>query len=67
MSNRLKGCTITFEQSIREDDAREGILNAIRMIRGVASVTESVDDLSDQMNRERIKREMQMKIWEIVK
>ena len=56
MTDRLKGCVVTFERDIREDDA-EKVLNAILMIRGVASVDVSVADADDHMNRERVRRE----------
>jgi hypothetical protein len=34
MTDRLKGCVVTFDQDLRTDDA-EAILNAIRMVKGV--------------------------------
>ncbi len=38
MTDRHAGYIVVLAENIREDDAAEGILNAIRMIRGVLSV-----------------------------
>ena len=38
MTDRHSGYLVVLADDIREDDAEEGVLNAIRMIRGVASV-----------------------------
>lgn len=54
MTDRVKGCVVTFDRDYRDDDAEE-ILQAIRMIKGVLSVEGSVKNLDDTMNRERIK------------
>lgn len=66
MTDRLKGCTVTFDKSIREDDA-ESILNAIRMIKGVGNVSPSVDNFEDQMNRARTRFELEKKLWEVLR
>jgi len=39
MTDRHSGYIVALAADVREDDAEEGVLNAIRMIRGVASVT----------------------------
>jgi hypothetical protein len=56
VTDRLKGCLVVFERDIREDDAT-AILDAIRMIRGVESLTVSIATPDDYMNRERIRSE----------
>ena len=38
MTDRHTGYLVTLTRDIREDDAEEGVLNAIRMIRGVMDV-----------------------------
>jgi len=38
MTDRHAAYLVILEEDIREDDAEEGVLNAIRMLRGVASV-----------------------------
>lgn len=65
MTDRLKGCTVTFDRDIREDDV-EPLLDAIRMMRGVLSVTGKVTDLSDYMARERATWELRDKILDVL-
>ena len=62
MTDRFKGCVVTFDRDIREDDV-EPLLTALRMLKGVVSVETSVVDPEDHMNRSRIRREMEKKIW----
>lgn len=57
MTDRLKGATITFSQDIREDDA-EALLNALKMIKGVAHVESSIVTAGDHINRARVKSEL---------
>jgi len=38
MTDRHAGYLVVLDRDIREDDAEEGVLNAIRMIKGVVSV-----------------------------
>lgn len=64
MTDRIKGCIVVFGCDIRDDDAVL-VLDAIRMIRGVASVTTSVRTPDDWMNRERIRRDYQQKVLAI--
>ena len=65
MTDRLKGCIVTFDRSIRTDDA-EAILDAIRMVKGVMAVNPSVDDFGDVMARERVRRELGDKMWQVL-
>lgn len=67
MTNRLKGCVVVFENDIREDDAEEGVMNAIRCIRGVAAVTTSVSSSDDWMNRERVSTEMRKELYDFIR
>lgn len=66
MTNRLKGFVVTLEDNLREDDAKP-IMEAIEQLRGVVSVTPSVDNFDDRMNREKIRAELTKKIWEALK
>lgn len=61
MTDRVKGCVVTFDRDYRDDDVEE-ILQAIRMIKGVISVEGSVKTLDDTMNRERIKNRYEQAI-----
>ena len=65
MTNRIKGFTITLEKDIREDDIQP-ILDAIQMIKGVASVTSKVSDSVDHMARERVKSELRDKFYNFI-
>lgn len=65
MTDRLKGCTVAFEKDIRVDDA-EFLLNAIRQLRGVLSVTPSISTPEDWIAQERARRELGEKLIEIV-
>ena len=64
MTDRLKGVHVAFEKNIREDDA-ETIINAIRMIKGVADVKTSIANPDDWMNREQVKREIKSKLLDL--
>jgi len=66
MTTRLKGVTVAFESDIHEDDA-EWIINAIRMIKGVAGVAEIESSDDDYINREQIRREIRRKIYALAK
>lgn len=66
MTDRVKGFTVTLEHDIRIDDV-EVILNAVRMIKGVANVETSISTPDDHMNRERLKWELRDKFYEFIK
>ena len=65
MTDRVKGFTVTLDQDIRIDDVEE-ILNAVRMIRGVAYVEPSIATSEDHMNRQRIKSEILTKMFKLL-
>jgi hypothetical protein len=56
MTDRIKGFAVTLEEDMRIDDI-DNIINAIRMIKGIASVEPSISNIDDDINRERIKSE----------
>jgi hypothetical protein len=66
MTERVKGLLVVFESDIREDDAQH-IINAISLLRGVAAVKTEISDATDLINRERIKLELRMKLFEVLK
>jgi hypothetical protein len=66
MTDRVKGFTVTLEYDVRIDDV-EVILNAVRMIKGVANVELSISTHDDHMNRERLKWELKDKFYEFMK
>jgi hypothetical protein len=65
MTDRLKGCTVTFEHEIRDDDA-EPILEAIRQLRGVADVTPAIMTADDYFVIRRVRRELQDKLLAVL-
>ena len=62
MTDRVKGLVVTFDKDIRIDDV-EPIIEAIRMIKGIASVQPSIAEVSDQINQQRIRNEYRHKVW----
>lgn len=60
MTDKVKGFTVTLEKDIRIDDV-EVIVNAIRMIRGIADVEVSITTGDDYINREMIRNEFRDK------
>jgi hypothetical protein len=65
VTDRLKGVVVTFETDLRTDDA-EAIIEAIKMLRGVATVSPSVTDISDHMNRMRVRQELGQALWKVL-
>jgi len=61
MSDRIKGCWVSFEADIKDEYA-EPILDAIRQIRGVQAVESSVTDSGDWLAREHVKAEIRDKL-----
>ena len=66
MTDRLKGITVVFEHDIRDDDA-ERILEAIRCLRGVLKVEPTLSTPADWHIETRIKHDLRMKLFEVVK
>jgi hypothetical protein len=52
----IKGVTVTFAHDL-DDEAAERVIDAIRMVRGVASVEPSEATGADHVNREQIRYE----------
>lgn len=66
MTDRLKGCWVAFDRDIRDDDA-EPLIAAIQQMRGVLSVEPSVATPDDWMARERIRHELEAKMYEALR
>lgn len=62
MTDRVKGFTVTLDKDYRIDDV-EAILNAVRMIHGVAHVEPSITTSEDHMNRQMIRSDMRKKLF----
>lgn len=65
MSDHIKGFVVTLDESCHQNVANR-IAGAIRMIKGVSAVTESVDDYSDVMNRMRVRQELSEKLMSVI-
>lgn len=66
MTDRIKGVFVAFDTDYRDDDA-EVIMDAIRMIKGVKAVEANVANPDDWMNRDRIKRELLIKLERVLR
>lgn len=65
MTDRVKGFTVTLDKDMREDDF-ESLLNAVRMIKGVAHVEPTLVTAEDHMNRQVIKSELLTKMFKLL-
>jgi hypothetical protein len=66
MSEKIKGFTVTLDQSVSEEYA-DRLKEAIEMMAHVISVTPSKDNIDDQINRDRLKHEFTMKLLSFAK
>ena len=64
MTDRMKGCTVVFEPGIRED-AAETILGAIRLLRGVQSVSGKIEEGGDFFLRSQLAHNITMKLYKL--
>lgn len=65
MSDRINALTVVLERDFRDDDC-ESILNAIRSIKGVASVEPNIVDSSDYVALQRARFELREKLWGVL-
>lgn len=65
MTDRLNALIVVFERDIRDEDA-EHLIAAIRMLRGVLSVTPNVSEISDHIAEQRVRREIGEKLWAVI-
>jgi hypothetical protein len=65
MTDRIKGCVVTFEPNMRDDDA-EPLLGAIRLMRGVINVDPKIEDFDHQMAVETARSALVDKVWKAV-
>lgn len=65
MTDRYNALTVVLERDIRDDDA-EAILAAMRMIKGVRSVTGNVVDMESHIAEERVRHELGQKLIAII-
>lgn len=65
MTDRIHGLTVVLDKDYRDDDV-EKIVEAIKMVRGVLSVSLHVTDIGDYSARERVRAELGSKILKVV-
>ena len=66
MTDRYSSIVVVFEENIRDDDA-ENLLTAIRMLRGVLSVTPNIANTTEHIAYMRVRSEMLDKLLDVVK
>lgn len=65
MTDRIHSLTVVLESTIREDDA-EAIIQAIKMVKGVLSVSSNVADAESYMAEERARQELGERLMEVL-
>lgn len=65
MTDRIHALTVVLERDIRDDDL-EGLVSAIKHLRGVGSVEQHVADLIDHSARNRVRHELQADAWRVL-
>ena len=65
MTDTFHSFTVVLEHDTRDDEARY-ILNAIKMIKGVQSVTGQVADIDSHMAEVRARNELGKKLLDVV-
>ena len=65
MTDRFFAVTVLLEKDTREDDA-QAILEAISMIKGVASASPHIADLGQWAAEERARHEIRDKLWKVL-
>lgn len=66
MTDRHKGYVVVLEKDIREDDAEESILPALRMIKGVLEVRPIGDHPGDNIARLRAEATLRDKLYQFI-
>ncbi len=62
MTDRVKGFYVALDHDIREDDCQP-LINAIRLLQGVAAVTTLVAEPRDWIIHQRIRQEITKRLW----
>jgi len=65
MTARYNALTVVLEKDIRDDDA-EPLMNAIRMLRGVADVSGNVASIESYTAEVRARSELVKKLFDVV-
>lgn len=65
MTDRVNSLIVVLEDDVREDDV-ENWVQAIKMLRGVVSVTKNVSDLESHIAEERARHALTSKLWKVL-
>ena len=65
MTDRINLLSVVLSKDIRDDDC-EAIINAIKMVKGVLSVTPHVVDHADHIAQQRVRHELGEKLWAVL-
>ncbi len=66
MSDRIHSFTVVLEKDLRADDDAKPIMDAVRQLRGVISVTANVSDITSHMAEQRATHDLGQKLLQIV-
>ncbi|SAK98462.1 hypothetical protein AWB80_07526 [Caballeronia pedi] len=65
MTDRIHSLTVVLDENMRADDA-EQLINAIRMMRGVADVAGNIAEHSHYVAETRVRRDLSQKLWAVL-
>ena len=57
---------VTLEDSEKDEVAKEGVLNALRMLKGIASVDPIEDSLDLQLAKKQARNDLVKELWEVL-
>jgi hypothetical protein len=66
MTDRIRHLTVVLDRDYRDDDLKE-IISAIKHLRPVASVKAHVVEAGDYINREVVRSEMELQLYEAIR
>lgn len=66
MTDRINGVFVTLKDDIRIDDA-EHLMNALRMVKGVADVSPNISDPNVHIAKVTAKMELERKILKVLR
>jgi len=65
MTDRYNYLTVVLERNLRDDDA-EGLINAIKMLRGVLEVKPNIANAADFLAETRARQDIGEKLWGVL-
>jgi len=66
MSDRYNYLIVVLEKDLKDEDAQP-LLEAIKCLRGVLSVTPNISDSDAWAAEERVRRELTEKLWRVLR